>query len=84
MVFLKYMLNLSKYLKNNTISLRVVPHSSRSELVEEDGKLKLYLHALPEKNKANLELIKFFKKEYGLRVEIKSGEKGREKVIVVV
>lgn len=65
------------------ISLRVIPHSSRNELVEEEGKLRLYLKAVPEKNKANMQLIKFFWKEYHLRVRILSGEKSREKVVEV-
>lgn len=65
------------------ISLRVIPHSSRNELVEEEGKLRLYLKAVPEKNKANMQLIKFFWKEHHLRVRILSGEKSREKVVEV-
>ncbi len=51
---------------------------------EENGRLKLYLKAPPDKNKANLELIKFFKKELGLVVEIKSGVTSREKVLRIV
>ncbi len=75
---------LNKYVKNGTLSLHVTPHSSRNELVEENGGLKLYLHAPPEKDKANKELLKFFKKELGLRVEIISGMKCREKVVRVI
>lgn len=73
--------DLQKHIKNGTLKFRAVPHSSRQELAEESGQLKLYLHSLPEKDRANLELIKFFKKEYGLRVEIISGMKGKEKVV---
>ena len=62
------------------INLKVIPNSSRTELKGE----KLYLKAVPEKGKANLELIKFFKKEFNLKVKIKSGEKSRNKVIEVL
>ncbi len=72
--------NLQRYVQNGTLKLRAVPHSSRQELIEENEQLRLYLHSLPEKDRANLELIKFFKKEYGLKVEIVSGMKGKKKV----
>ncbi|MFA6460684.1 MAG: DUF167 domain-containing protein [Candidatus Woesearchaeota archaeon] len=77
-------MEIKKYIENGTLSVHVVPHSSRQELIEEEGKLKLYLQAVPDKNKANLELIKFFKKEWGLKVEIKSGMKSRDKILRVL
>ncbi len=70
-------------IKNNRFSLRVIPRASKTRLVDDQGQLKLYLHAPPEDNKANMELIKFFKKEYGLTVIIKSGWKSRKKVIEI-
>jgi uncharacterized protein (TIGR00251 family) len=76
-------MEVKKYINNGTLSLRVTPNSSRTELIEEEGKLKLYLKAVPEDNKANLELIKFFKKEFGLRIEIMSGEHSRVKRLKV-
>ena len=51
---------------------------------EEEGKLKLYLKAAPEKGKANAELIKFFKKELKLSVRIKLGESSREKTLEII
>ncbi len=77
-------MEIKKYIINGTLSLHVTPHSSRNELVEENGGLKLYLHAPPEKDKANKELLKFFKKELGLRVEIVSGLRSREKVVRIL
>lgn len=76
-------MNISVFIKNNCLNIKVIPNSDRNELVEKEGGLRLYLKARPEKGEANKELIKFFKKEFGLRVEIKSGEKGREKVLRV-
>lgn len=78
------MVNIPNFIKNNCLTIKVIPNSDRNELKEENNQLKLYLKAKPEKGKANKELIKFFKKEFGLRVEIKSGEKGREKVLEVL
>ncbi len=79
----KQKLNIQTYLKNNTLTLRVMPHSGREELVETEQGLKLFLKAPAEDNKANLELIKFFKKKLGLRVKIISGFKSREKLIII-
>ncbi len=76
-------MNLSNFIKDGLLMVKVVPNSKREELVEVEGGLKLYLKAVPEKGKANKEVIKFFKKELSLKVEIKSGEKSREKVLRV-
>ncbi len=53
-------------------------------MIEENGHLKAYLKAPPEKNKANLELLKLLKKEFHVRAEILQGMKGREKVLRVI
>jgi uncharacterized protein len=72
---------ITKHIKNNLIRIKVIPNASRTELKEINNQLKLYLKAVPEKGKANQAVIKFFKKEYNLKVEIKSGSKSREKVL---
>ncbi|MEK6900730.1 MAG: DUF167 domain-containing protein [Nanoarchaeota archaeon] len=77
-------MNLSSHLKNSLLFLKVIPNAKHTELKEENDHLKLYVHAPPEKDKANKEVIRFFKKEYNLQVEIKSGEKSREKVLRIV
>jgi len=74
-------MDLTKWIKEGKLKLKVIPNSSKLELVEEEKGLKLYLQAVPDKNKANLELIKFFKKEFGMKVEIVSGLRSREKVL---
>jgi len=71
-------------IKNGLLELRVVPHSSRTELLQENNQLKLYLKSVPQKDKANKELIKFFKKEFNLKVEILRGLKSREKVLKII
>jgi len=72
---------INNYIKNNLLRIKVIPNASRTELKEVNNQLKLYLQAVPEKGKANQAIIKFFKKEYNLKVEIKSGSKSREKVL---
>lgn len=76
-------MDLKKYIQDNRLEIKVIPGSGREELKEEEGKLKLYLKAVPDKNKANLELIKFFKKELSLDVRILRGSKSRDKVLVI-
>ncbi len=78
------MLDIQKYIANNLLHIKVIPSSGRTELKEENGRLKIYLKAPPDKNKANMELIKFFKKEYGFVVKIKLGATSREKVLRIV
>ena len=65
-------------------SIRVIPNSSRDELAVIEGKFKLYLKSVPEKGKANQSIVKFFIKQYKLKVQIKSGHKSRDKILVVV
>ena len=76
-------MDINKHIRDGKLKIKVIPHSGRTELKEDEGKLKLYLKAAPEKGKANAELIKYFKKEFKLSVRIKSGESSREKVLLV-
>ena len=79
------MINLNKFIQNKEqyglLSIKVVPNFSRIELIEEDGKIKVYLKSIPDKNKANQELVKFFKNIFGLKVEIFKGRKSRNKIL---
>jgi len=83
-MILKTNLTLPNHLNNNLLKLKVIPNSSQTKLIEENSQLKLYLKSVPEKDKANKELVKFFKKEFDLRVEIKSGMKSREKMLRIL
>lgn len=78
------MVDLSKNIKDNLIRIKVIPNSSRTHLIIEDNKVKVYLKSVPDKNKANQELIKYLKKEYGLKAEIKSGLRSRDKVLKII
>ena len=77
-------MDINKFIENGKIKIKVIPHAGRTELKEDEGKLKLYLKAAPAKGKANAELIKYFKKELKLSVRIKSGETNRGKVLEIM
>ena len=72
-----------RYSKNNLIQLRIVPNSSKNELIFEENRIKVKIKSIPEDGKANSELIKFFKKN-GLKIEILKGLKSREKFIKIL
>jgi uncharacterized protein (TIGR00251 family) len=80
---MKVVMNLDKWIKDGKFRVKVIPNSSKLELVEDGEGLKLYLKAVPDKNKANRELVKFFKKRYDLKVEIVSGIRSRMKILRV-
>lgn len=69
------------------MSVRVVPRARRTEVGGiEQGALVVRLAAPPVEGKANQELVGFLAKQLGLRksqVEIRSGEKARNKIVVL-
>ncbi len=77
-------MDISSHMQNNTLLVRVMPKAGRNEIKEENGRLKMYLKEVAEEGRANVALVKFFKKELGIAVEIKSGFTSREKVLRVL
>ena len=72
-------------LKMKLIKVKVFPNSKKTEIRETKDKLiKINIAAPPEKDKANKELIKFFKKHFKLSVRIKSGKTSRDKTLEVI
>ena len=71
-----------------TFSVRVIPRSSKSEIVgEHDGALKVKLTAPPVEGAANRELIKLIAKGLGVsksRVEITAGGSSKTKIVQVI
>ena len=70
------------------LSVKVVPKSSRNEIVEQqaDGTLRIKVAAAPEKGKANAELCDFLAKEFGVgrsRVEVVAGHTSSRKHVVI-
>ncbi len=72
-------------ISKNNIKVKVTPNSSKTEIKEiKDNLVKINLNAPPEKDKANKELIKFFKKQFKLSVRIKKGKTSREKLLEII
>ncbi len=67
--------------------IKVIPRSSQTEIIEEkDDFLKIKLKAIPEKGKANAELIKFLAKHFKTtqsNINIVKGKTGRNKIIKI-
>lgn len=69
--------------KSASIKIRVrtkAPATKINEMLP-DGTLKMDVAEIAEDNKANLEIVKFLKKEYGRRYEIIVGHKSKEKIL---
>lgn len=69
------------------LRVQVVPKSSRTEIVSWDGEvLKVRLNAVPEKGKANKELIEFLAKWLKLpktSVQLQRGDTSRVKTLLL-
>ena len=71
-----------------TIKVKVIPCSSKNEIVEEmsGGTIKIRLKAPPVDGEANEELIKFLSKEWKISksdIQIKSGKTSKNKIIKI-
>ena len=67
-----------------TFTVNVKPNSSKNEIVDFDKENKtliVKIAAVPEKDKANKELIKFLSKELKKKVKLVKGLKSRKKII---
>ena len=56
----------------------------KSSFDKEDVLLVMEVHAVPENNKANIEILKFFNKNFKLKVRIVRGLTSKEKVIEII
>lgn len=65
------------------VELTVVPSSKKFSLSVKDGRLKIYLESPPEKNRANIELIKKLSSLTGCRVRLLSGHTSRKKRVEI-
>ncbi len=77
--------NILKFIKDDLLSVLVKPNSSKTEIIGFDDNKKLLriaVSAVPDKGKANQELIKFLRKSTKRKCEIVSGKKSREKNIL--
>ena len=77
-------MDISRHIKSKTLKVIAKPNSPKTEIVAYDESrqaLRIAIAAVPDKDKANTELLKFLKKQTGRKCGIKSGSKSREKVI---
>lgn len=80
-------MELTNYIQNNFLLIIVKTNSNKTEVIGYDEArkaLKLNVSSLPIDGKANIEIIKFFKKQYKLNVEIKSGKTSKEKLLKIM
>jgi len=69
------------------LNIKVIPKSSQIEIIEtKDNFLKIKLKAIPEKGKANAELIKFLSKHFKTpksNITIIKGKTERNKIVEI-
>lgn len=77
-------MNVKEHIKNNLLSVVVKPDSKKTEILDYDSiknAVIVSVSAPADKNKANIELIKFFSKLLKTKVSIKSGLKSKTKIL---
>jgi len=77
-------MNINSYMNDGHLKIIVKPNSPKTEIISWDENnlaLKVNVHARPEDNKANIELIKYFSKLLKRKVSIKSGLRSKEKIL---
>lgn len=69
-----------------TFKFKVIPNSQHNRLVQEPGRLKVYLNAPAVEGKANKALIEFLADHFKVKksmISIKSGLTSREKIVEI-
>lgn len=68
------------------IKLKIVPNSSKNDIIHEDGFIKVKITAQPIENKANKALIEFLSKSFRIpktSIEILKGTTSKEKTVLL-
>jgi uncharacterized protein (TIGR00251 family) len=81
------MIDPSRYINNNHLKIIAKPNSPKTEIIEYDDSkkaLRVNVHAKPDNNEANVEVVKFFSKLLKKKVIIKSGTRSREKLLEII
>ena len=68
------------------LSIKVIPQAKKDRIVEEPGRLKVYLTAPPVDGKANAALIELLAEHFKVKrsqIKIVQGQKGRDKIVDV-
>lgn len=72
--------------KGLIIHIRIVPNSSKNEIILEEEFVKLKITAQPVENKANKALIEFLSKQFKVpktSIEILKGHTSKDKTILI-
>lgn len=72
--------------KGLIVRLKIIPNSSKNEIIWENEALKVKITAQPIENKANKALIEFFSKKLKIaksNIEIIKGELNKEKTLLI-
>ena len=67
------------------VKLKIVPNSSKNDIILEDGFIKVKVTAQPIENKANKALIEVLSKRFKIpksNIEILKGETSKEKTVL--
>ena len=68
------------------IRIRIVPNSSKNEIILEDEFIKIKITAQPIENKANKALVEFLSKTFKIaksNIEIVKGDTSKEKTLLI-
>lgn len=79
-------MDISKYIQNGYLLIVAKPNSPKTQIIEYDESkkaLRVNVHAKPEDNEANVEIVKFFSKLFKKKVTIKSGTRSKEKLLKI-
>jgi hypothetical protein len=73
-----------KRAKDGRLSVIVTPNTKKTAVLAWDEArqaLRVSVEAPPERNRANVELVKFLSRLFGKRVELVAGATGRRKIL---
>ena len=63
------------------LKVKVIPNSKERSIEKKEDYYLVHLQSVPDKGKANKELIKFLNKEFKQKFELVKGLKSREKIL---
>jgi len=81
------LMDIGSYIQNNHLKILAKPNSPKTEIVgwdESRSALRVNVHAKPDNNEANVEIVKFFTKLLKKKVTIKSGLRSKEKILQII
>jgi len=79
--------NLEDTEKGLIVRIKIIPNSSKNELIVENEGLKVKVTAQPIENKANKALVEFFSKNLKVaksNIQIIKGELNKEKTLLIL